>query len=352
MRCDKAQEFVSAVFDGEAVPHEAAEHLAACVACQQLLESYAAIGTELRRFGSAQLSDPVPERTWVQPRRTVTGWWEKGWQVMRVPRIAFASMVVLLVMLGSRLALVEVRAHEDGTVLLLKLTLADGRDVTCSLSATDKRYQECSGIAGVNGGELGYFIQFVKKDGDRALVSVRSRMGETESPDAKQAETMPETQLWVGTGQAAETSLGGAVKTKLTALWTDHLPVMMGDNEYLDPAATEIRLTSPLLLKDNQVAGDMKGSMAIADHAGEAVFLYIPGEGRFVLSMVPMPGAVAGKIEMNRISFPSDGHTYVMVTGAPVARGEAIWVKREKAYAPPSSLEGHPFLGAGSASEL
>ncbi len=352
MRCAETEEFVSAMYDGEAVPLEVAEHFAHCVACQELFQSFVETGAELRRFGSLQSAGPVPERTWVQRERTVTGWWEKGWQMMKVPRIAFASLVLLLLVVGSRLALVEVRAHEDGPVLLLKIGLNDGREITCPLSATDQHYQQCSGIAGIGGGNLSYFVHLLKKDGDRALLSLRSDFGQQSvSTDDKQASTVPETQLWITTGEATDTSLGGVAKAKLTGQWTDHIPVMMGNNEYLDPSAKELRLTSPLLLKNNQVVGDMQGAMAFASSPKEGVFLYIPGEGRFTMSLTQMNGSVAGKIEMNRISFTSDGHPYVVVTGAPVARGEAIWVKRDASYKPPSNMQG-AFLGAAPIGEL
>lgn len=37
MRCDEAKEFVSAIYDGETVLPQAAEHMARCADCQELL---------------------------------------------------------------------------------------------------------------------------------------------------------------------------------------------------------------------------------------------------------------------------------------------------------------------------
>ncbi|MBB5060975.1 hypothetical protein HDF16_005711 [Granulicella aggregans] len=346
------EEFVSAMYDGETVPQEAAEHVTQCGECQQLFRSFVEMGAELRRFGSLESAEQLPERTWERQGRTITGLWEKGWQSMRIPRFAFAALVMLVVAVGSRLALVEVRAHEDGPVLLLKIKFGDGNEARCPLSSMDQRIQRCGGVSAAAGGNLSYVVHFLKKNGDRALLSLRSQSGQqTVSTDDKQAETMPETQLWVSSEEATDTLLGGVAKVRLTAQWTDHIPVLMGSNEYLDPSAHELRLTSPLLLKNNQVVGDMEGATALADEPNEAVYLYIPGEGRFVMSLNSIDGAVAGKIEINRISFTSDGHQYVVVTGAPVARGEAIWVKREAAYKPPSGLS-TAFLGAAPVSSL
>jgi len=352
MKCDDMEEFVSAMYDGETIPAKAAEHLAQCDACQELFRNFADMGAELRRFGSLESSVPVLERTWGRQGRTVNQLWQKGWQMMKIPRLAFASLVLLLLITGSRLALVEVRAHESGSVLLLKLTVSDGRAVICPLSSIDRDYQQCSGLVVTSGGSVSYFVRFLKKDGDRALLSLRSQSGkESVSDDDKQAETLPETQVWVGGNDATDATLGGIDKVKFTAQWTDHIPVLMGNNEYLDPLVNELRLTSPLLLRGNQVVGDMQGAMAFADQPNEAVYLYIPGEGRFVMSLDSIAGAVPGKIDMNRISFTSDGHQYVVVTGAPVARGKAIWVRRDASYKPPSNLSG-AFLGAAPVRDL
>ena len=354
MKCDEAEEFVSAIYDGEAVPPEAAEHFAHCVACQELLRGFVEMGAELRRFGNLQNAMPVPHQKWVQPKRSIKQWWEKGWQMMKVPRIAFASLLLLLLLLGSRLALVEVRAHEDGPVLLLQIALGDGNDIACSLSTTDERLQQCSGIIGAAGGSnVGYLIKFLKKDGDRALLSLRSSAGAEVAPmSTKQASALSETKLWVETSKASDASLGGVLEVKLTAHWTDHIPITMGNNEYIDPLVNQLRIATPLILKNNQVVGDLQGAMAFASTLKESVFVYIPGEGRFTMSLTPITGSVAGKIDMNRISFTTDGRTYVVVTGAPVARGPTVWVKLDQSYTPPGSMHGGAFLGAAPVGDL
>jgi hypothetical protein len=352
MRCDEMEEFVSAMYDGAAVPQEAAEHAAHCAACQELFQSFVEMGAELRRFGSLQSTEPVPERTWVQREQNITGWWQKGWQTMKVPRVAFASLIVLLLVVGSRLALVEARAHENGNVLLLTMSLKNGLYFSCPLSVTDPRYQQCSGSNGVADGSVSYLVHILKKDGDRALLSLRSQVSpEPLTPAEMQAGNMPETQLWLSTDKATDTTLGSLAAT-LTAQWIDHIPVMMGNSEVQDPSANELRLTYPLLLENNHVVGDIPGAMAFANHPNQAVFLYVPGEGRFAMSLTPFADAVPGKIKMNRISFTSDGHSYVIVTGAPVARGEVVWVKRDTSYKPPSNMQDAAFVGTDRVSHL
>ena len=80
MRCDEAKEYVSAMYDGETVPRDAAEHTARCADCQELLKGYAEMGAGLRSYGSLLMAEPVPDRTWLTPRRKPTAWFEKGWR--------------------------------------------------------------------------------------------------------------------------------------------------------------------------------------------------------------------------------------------------------------------------------
>ncbi len=357
MRCDDAKEFVSAVYDGEAVPPHAAEHIAGCAACRELLEGYAAMGAGLRGYGSLLLAQPVADRTWPEIQRNTTAWWKKGFEMMRVPRIAFASLVLLSAGLGSRLALVEVRAHGEGSVLMLKLTPAEGTGFDCYVSTVDARKDSCGGLSQMNKSNLFYSIKALKRDGDRVLLSVRSRVTPLGpagfGPDTEQ--TLPETQSWFTPGETLSMPNTGELKLALTGEWADHFPVVVAANQLLDPGPHEIRLTSPLLLKNNVVAGDVAGSTAVGDGPGEGAWLYVPGEGRFLLSPTPVAGAVPAAVQLNRVSFESNGQRYVLVTGTPVVRGDKLWVVHSPAFRPSPGITGTaetPMIGAGPVAKL
>lgn len=354
MRCDEAKEFVSAIYDGETVPPLAAEHTAHCADCQELLKGYAEMGATLRSYGSLPIAQPVPDRTWLTAGNERPTWLEKGLEMMRIPRIAFACLVLLLVGLGSRLALVEVRAHDDGSVLMLKLTPAKGDSVECFVSTSNTERDRCSGLAQIDRSNLTYSIKALKRDGDRVLLSIRSRVAPLGpggyGPDTES--TLPEMQSWFTPGQTLSLPDTGELKLALSGGWADHIPVTGGSNQLLDPGPNEIRLTSPLLLKNNKVAGDMGDGSADADQPGDGVFLYIPGEGRFVLSLTPIEGAIPTKVQVNRVSFESNGQMYVIVNGTPVSRGGSIWVLHDVAYKPsPEAMQG-PVIGAGPVSKL
>lgn len=354
MKCDEAREFVSAMYDGEILPPQAAEHMAHCEDCQELLKEYAGIGATLRGYGSLLLAEPVLDRTWLTTRRYKTRWWEKGLQTMRIPRVAFACLVVMLVVLGSRLALVEVRAHEDGSVLLLKLKPARGESISCALSTVDANNDFCGGVSKIDGSNLLFSLKALRKESGRVLLSVRSRvtpLGPANfNPDIDAS--LPEVQLWFTPGDSLLLAGTGELKVTLTGDWGDHVPVMFSGNQMLDPAPGEIRLASPLLLKDNQIAGDMEGATAVADRPGESLSLYIPGEGRFLLSSMPMAGAMQAKVQLNRVSFKSNGNAFVIVTGMPVTRGESIWVRHDADYKLPPGSEPTASLGLNPAGKL
>lgn len=98
-------------------------------------------------------------------------------------------------------------------------------------------------------------------------------------------------------------------------------------------------MVGPLLLQGKTVAGDMSGSIASVNEPNMAVDVYMPAAGRFLVSLTAVKGAVSAKVEMNRISFTLDGNDYLFVTGAPVTRGEKVWVLRDANFKPEDQLK-------------
>lgn len=88
------------------------------------------------------------------------------------------------------------------------------------------------------------------------------------------------------------------------------------------------------------------------DQPGDGVSLYIPGEGRFILSLAAIPGAIETKVQLNRVSFESNGRNYILVSGTPISRTGNIWVLHEAAYKPSPSAEPGPSIGAGPVNKL
>lgn len=123
--------------------------------------------------------------------------------MMRIPRIAFACLVLLLIVLGSRLAVVEVRAHDYGSVLMITLTPAQGDSIQCFLSTTDTDHNHCGGLAQIDKSNLFYAMKALRKDGSRVLLSIRSRVAPV-GPGGYRPDTesgLPEIQSWFTPGE-------------------------------------------------------------------------------------------------------------------------------------------------------
>lgn len=99
MQCQEAQEYVSMLCDGEIVSREAATHITDCRECRRRLQDFAALGAELRLFGSA--TQPEEELTQVSvPAPRFRGGWVQAW-TQRVPVPRFVVVLLVLVAIGS-----------------------------------------------------------------------------------------------------------------------------------------------------------------------------------------------------------------------------------------------------------
>ena len=116
-------------------------------------------------------------------------------------------------------------------------------------------------------------------------------------------------------------------------------PGKIGSNprEPLDSEPGKFRLSSPVLVRDNQVLVNMAGSMATATEDDAAASLYSPGLGRFIFSSVPFEGAIEGKLGFNQISFTLEGKSYLLLTGAPISPSQSVWVVHQPFWRPSAS---------------
>ena len=340
MTCNEAAEYVSALCDGEIISPEAARHIGACEACKLLLRDYAEMGAELRRVASLDTAHPTPslhlEEKPGQPRTL----WQKGRESMKIPKFAFALLIVVVIALASSLALIGVGAHASGNVLMLKAALPGRNPYTCFIDTTQKRPQRCTIIGRMNQSMAGFQFQLLARDGDRVQLGFRSKA--TPFPPnghggmgIADVASQPQTQYWFEPGQTLKIDMQGVGTFEVTGEWMDHMPAMPAHlDEPMDPNTDELRLVSPLLLRDKQVIGDMQGGTAIATNPGDAVAVYFEPLGRYLLSLEPMKGAVEGKVRLNRIAFELNGQENIFVSGTPVTRGYRVWVLYEPDFKP------------------
>ncbi|MGO9433909.1 MAG: anti-sigma factor family protein [Terracidiphilus sp.] len=357
MNCDEAAEFVSALCDGETISSLAAEHIGTCDACRDRLTEYAAMGAELRRVASLEIAETAkPLSLSTPPQQLFRAWWQKGMESMRVPRIAFALLVICVLALGSSLVLVKVGARSEGNVLALTVDLGRGRSSVCYLSPTYKHADGCGAMLTLNSTILSYEIRALAREGDRMEMGFRSKtypVPISETFTSSDLAGLPQQLVWFVPGETTSVQLDGGITMTLTGEWQDHVPTpaAQGANPSLDPRPNELRIHGPLLLSAQKVIADFEGALATADRPDYGVILYYPHVGRFILSLSPMPGAVRGTVHWNRILFNSSGQSYTLVTGAPVTRADQIWVLYQPDFKPDDLAE-HEFSAVWELKDL
>lgn len=336
MNCNEAAEYVSALCDGEIIPPLAAEHVGTCPDCQVRLRDYLGIGAELRRTASFEVFRSVPSLVWAKPQNRLITWWQKGLATMRIPRLAFVVLIGGVVALASSLAVVKVRAHADGTVVLLSISAGTEKPIECALSTMDKKFQKCGFIGNVGGNVLGYKIQLLSRSDSRVRLGVRARqwpVNNSASYGLDEVDSQPEQQFWFEPGDTLKVDNSGLPTVTVKGTWLDHVPSFVGSNE-MDPGPDELRIVSPLLLQGKEVIGDLAGGAATQAKPDWAVLIYYPKYGSYLIANSRIQGAIEARVDLNRISFEENGRQYVLLTGTPITRAQHVWVLHRPNFNP------------------
>lgn len=346
MNCEEAAEFVSALCDGERIPRAAAEHVGECAVCGARLKDYLAMGVELRRVASLESMEFVSTRTWEKKQQVGSNWWAKGWETMRIPKLAFAMLLVAVVVLGSGVVVMKVGARTQGPVLMLMARPAVGEPVRCALSTVDKNSSFC---AVLNPGQSMYAIRVIALDGGRIQLGVRAQfISAVPAPGTWVASlqdvyALPERYYSFEPGQSLQVDVPGTGQMTVTGELMDHMPSLISARDDLDPQQGELRVVSPVLVRGKKVVLDLEGLVATLkenDSKNTGIAMYAPGEGRWILSLTPVRGAVPGRNHLSRVSFTMNGEAYTFLMAAPAARGETIWVAHEPDYKPSREKDG------------
>jgi hypothetical protein len=338
MKCEEVQEFISVLCDGEGIPPVAAEHIGACQSCSERMTDYLKIGAELRRLASMNIAGEVQSGVWKQTERNAPSWWGKGWETMRIPRFAFALLLITIMALGSGLVMSKVRAQAHGTVLMLTYKLPDGRINRCALSLVDEKKNFCGLLEPAR---LLLGLKVLSQNRDQIELGVRTKY----TPFTPQAgsftaslddlEKVEEKHHWITPGQDLQIDIPDWGNMALSGELMDHMPPFAAvTGAQMDPKPGKLQVVSPLLIRDKKVWFDFEGSITM-DMGG--VRMYVPGKGLWKLSVLPLEGAVEAKTNLNRVSFELKGHSYTYLMGAPVARSEQrVWASVDENYRDPS----------------
>lgn len=338
MNCAEAAECISALFDGEPISRDVAAHLSDCQECRARLNEYAEMGAELRDLASTAAALAIPEGRWRLAELATANNWLRKWRgPMRIPRFAFALMLIAIFALSGGLALVKARP-QDGPVLLLSFKIPQGdRAWDCALR-TDRGTDSCAFFGGNLPGELAVSARFIRKERENVQLGIKTHFTPAaimQSPYThtfalKMFEGIPEQDYWLEPDRKSGVAVANFGIVEVSGQFLDHMPVMASNpREALDPGEAEFRILSPVLIRDDQMLVNMAGAMAIPDEKVNGVMLHIPNEGLFIFSPAPFEEGdeVAVQRGSNQIKFTAEGKSYVLVTGAPISRGEHVWVR-------------------------
>jgi len=345
MKCEDAAAFVSALYDGERIPLDAAQHLDSCEACAGRLASYSSIGVELRRVAALDQPMDVNCGTWNAGQTERFSWWWKGRESMRIPRFAFASMLGAILLLAGGLVIVRARPNTPGSVLWLAVKLPPDGKVFHSALATDGQ----PGSDGLGhfgqvpgGGTFSLGVRFLHRKGNRVELGVKARY-ENSSPDFSgpgqdRLQGITEQSLWIEPGQSEGISVPGLGRVEFAGDFIDHKPPsFFSPEDTVDPKADEFRIVSPVLIRGKEVVFNFGGASSMDS---SRVSIYWPREGRFLLSSVPFKDSVKGSVFESQITFSIEDQKYLLLTAVPATRSTNVWIKHEPSYKPSEHFAG------------
>lgn len=343
MNCELAEEYVSALCDGQKIPQVAAEHIGKCQRCQLELNEYAAIGAELRRLASLDDAAPVAPVDWaLQPVKEI-GLWRRGLTTMKIPKLAFGVMLIAIIALSSGLVMIRAQAGAAaGRFLELKYKLPSARNPNICVMRTDGNQKDntCDFVNHGRDGLLVMNTRVIANAGGRVQLRIRAKY----IPGAQDTEVdynealfkdVPEILLAAEPGEKQEIQVANLGTLEVEAEYLDHIPPLVyRPQETLDPNPQEFRIVAPVLVRDNQVIANEDGSSIDTGSPDATLMLYVPGEGRYLVSSVPFESAVEGSVHLGKITFSLEGHNYLLLTSMPITVSDHVWVKHEPDFKP------------------
>ncbi|HUX28306.1 MAG TPA: hypothetical protein VMV39_05935 [Terracidiphilus sp.] len=327
MNCQDAQPFVSALYDGESVPREAAEHIGGCAACRERLRAYAQMGAELRLLANAERgASPAPLSDLPPKRRR----WTRGLTVrVLVPRFALALALTAIVGLSVGLGLVQ--GQGSGPWFQFGVTSLQWQgSVGDVLQAGESGGGEFSSSADHK--KTVFQVKVVEVQNDIVRLDVRARTLAAElsrqAVDQILADSTPQRFAYVP-GQKLEIPVEGGGAIVLTGKVYRLRPSFPAAWYPLTPAPNEIVLTNAALVRGHKFLGRLGSASAATENS--AIGACVPPLGAFVFALKPFAGAVQGVAEFGQARFTMDGQDYTLFSATPITGGQQprdLWVYR------------------------
>ena len=142
---------------------------------------------------------------------------------MRIPRFAFALLVVTVAVLASSLVVENVRAHPRGRWLMLMAKPVQGHTVICPLVADGKWSCKNVQMEGEKGGRGIYEFRAIADNGESFELGIRSALVYYQvSKD--EGDQLPETTYSLRPGETLHIDVPGAGDMAISGEVWDHYP--------------------------------------------------------------------------------------------------------------------------------
>jgi len=344
MNCQHARNFVSSLYDGEAVPAEAAEHIRGCRACRELLRDYAEMGAELRLLANATSQEAPPALRLPPDRKR----WSRGLtDHVLVPR--FAAALAILAIVGLAAGLVVIRGQTEAPPLWFQYNV--------TIPKAERAANGPTGMGGLlhGSGDTGYVflpagdgkkiaaeIKTLRVQTDLVRLSVRARVvkpvpGSEEEKilnyegvigphrvdpifagtAAREIDYSPEQKITIPVEGDGSLILTGKVYKIRPTIWG---PAM--------PKPNQIQLYSGALVRGNDFLGKIQGGGSV-EAKNSAFGICVPKVGALVIALQPFEGAIRGVAEYGQARFTIGGHDYTLYSATPITGGpqpREIWI--------------------------
>lgn len=357
MNCQEVQPFVSALYDGESVSRQVADHIRNCPACHARLEDYARMGVAMRLLAS-RTTEEAPSRLPQLPQLR-RRWSHTLTTRVLVPRFALA--VGVLAILALSVGLGWVRAQNGG--LWFQFDFIDPE----THARVGSLIQEGDPARGEYLSQTKYksvVIQFkpleIRNDLVRLRVRARSFEPQPASEEGRQNydeifANIPLQEFDYVPGQTLEIPIVGGSKVLLKGQVFKIRPSFSAEWFSITPKPDEIVLSKGALVRGRQFLGEIRGSGS-AQGTNSSFGICVPPLGAFVFALEPFEGAVEGVAEFGQVRFKMDGDEYVLFSATPITGGQQpreIWVYRSPNC--PPSWGPHPprhVVGVGDVSNV
>jgi hypothetical protein len=329
----ESEVYVSALYDGESVPPDAARHISQCENCQRILTDFSKLGAELRLAAALQATELPPLQ--VPGRRSLLQF--LGTRIA-IPRFALAGLVACIVLAGATAALV----HAQNRPLWFQFAYSLNKDSQFPYCVAKAGYDNSGATmtASANGAPEGAAVRVQVESissGDVALRvrAIQPRFETTSTgtrllPSDRKISLDGIPVVHYRPGETLIIPIEGGRSLYLKGEVVDHQP-QIAFGVPLEPPAEQMVVRSAVLMNGERLIGNFAGASSTANNE-DAVIAMTGQNGAFLFGLKPFPGAVEGQANWGELTFSLDGENYRLLAAAPITSGDqprVVWVRHD-----------------------